>query len=278
MFPIDELTSTITYIISSSYTSVMINGKTPPVLSMLNSAEDIFRMRKKYRFVLLWTITASIWIIASSALIILDIVLGKQYATFALDAFVALIIVIGIPLFITSFFAVNDSAKGSVKLENFIKEFYPIWVKVRFELSVSSEGTLEQKISTILGDMDNDFKKYILNPSIKKDSAGIAKNFTSIIKGKKQVATIKVMEKNSPEDALDINQFQIETNKVAKLIRAKSAMLIVVLMDEKHSSLKDINFKEDRVNWVRSIIVSYDGSNFIVEKVTPLRGKPLISS
>jgi hypothetical protein len=256
----------------------MINGKTPPVLSMLNSAEDIFRMRKKYRFVLLWTITASIWIIASSALIILDIVLGKQYATFALDAFVALIIVIGIPLFITSFFAVNDSAKGSVKLENFIKEFYPIWVKVRFELSVSSEGTLEQKISTILGDMDNDFKKYILNPSIKKDSAGIAKNFTSIIKGKKQVATIKVMEKNSPEDALDINQFQIETNKVAKLIRAKSAMLIVVLMDEKHSSLKDINFKEDRVNWVRSIIVSYDGSNFIVEKVTPLRGKPLISS
>ena len=112
----------------------MIDGRTPPVLSMLSSAEEIFRMRKKFRFVLLWTVISSLWLLISAILIVSDVILGNHYGPIAQDAFEVILTAIGLPLLLTSPYIIHSSSKGSTKLENFIKEFYPIWVKVRFEL------------------------------------------------------------------------------------------------------------------------------------------------
>ncbi|MEM0136448.1 MAG: hypothetical protein QXU18_14675 [Thermoplasmatales archaeon] len=253
----------------------MISGRTPPVLSMLSSAEDIFKMRSKYRFVLLWTIIASIWIIISSILVASYAILGKQYEPLALDAFVVLIIFVGIPLLATSFFAINDSKKGTTKLEKFIQEFYPIWVKARFELSISFEGTLQDKITSILADLDEDFRRYEVNPQIRKDTLEIRRNFDFIIKGKGRVATVKIMDKNSIKGSVDIGQLESASKNIANMIRVKRALLIVIITGNNKSQLNEMSINAENVKGVRSIVVSYNGFNFYVEKVTPLGGKSL---
>ena len=186
----------------------MIEGRTPPVLSMLSSAEEIFRMRKKFRFVLLWTITASIWVIISSVLFVSYIVLGKHYGPLALDAFIAILIVIGLPLLLLSPYIIYSSRKGSDRLENFIKEFYPIWIKVRFELSVSPEGDLHDKIISVIENLDDDFKKYTENPTIKKGHSNMNKKFDIIVKGKNRVAVVKIMDKDLVTEKLELENME----------------------------------------------------------------------
>ncbi len=256
----------------------MIEGRTPPVLSMLSSAEEIFRMRRKFRFVLLWTITASIWVIISSVLFVSYIILGKHYGPLALDAFIVVLIVIGLPLLLLSPYIIYSSRKGSDRLENFIKEFYPIWIKVRFELSLNLEGDLHDKIISVIENLDDDFKKYTVNPAIKKDQSQISKKFDIIVKGKNRVAAVKIMAGSSVTEKLELENMEREASAIAKMLKVKSATLIVVLttQNKESSSVPQISVKP--VKGVRTIVVSYDDSGFLVEKVTPLSGRPLIKT
>jgi hypothetical protein len=62
------------------------------------------------------------------------------------------------------------------------------------------------------------------------------------------------------------------------MLKVKSATLIVVLttQNKESSSVPQISVKP--VKGVRTIVVSYDDSGFLVEKVTPLSGRPLIKT
>ena len=255
----------------------MIDGRTPPVLSMLSSAEEIFKMRKKFRFVLLWTAIASLWLLISAILVVSEVILGKHYGPIALDAFAAILIVIGFPLLLTSPYVIKSSFNGSTKLENFIKEFYPIWVKVRFELSVNPEGNLHDKLISIIENLDDDFRTYVENPTIKKDPSNVGKKFDFIVKGKKRVAVAKVIDRGSVHEKLELENTEIEANAIAKMLRVKKATLIVILTTQNKDNLNRLQINAEIVKGVRTIVASYDGSGFVVEKVPPLSGRPLLT-
>lgn len=255
----------------------MIDGRTPPVLSMLSSADEIFRMRKKFRFVLLWTITASIWVLISAILVVSDVILGKHYGPIVLDAFAVVLIVIGLPLLLTAPYVIHSSFRGSRKLENFIKEFYPIWVKVRFELSVNPEENLHDKLISIIENLDDDFRTYVENPNIKKDPSNIRKKFDIIVKGKKRVAVAKIIDKESIHEKLELGNTEIEANAIAKMLKVKRATLIVILTTQNKDNSNKLQINAEIVKGVRTIVASYDDSGFVVEKVTPLSGRPLLT-
>lgn len=248
----------------------MIEGRTPPVLSMLNSAEEIFRMRKRFRSVLLWAILASIWVIVSSVLLITYAVLGKHYGPFVIDAFVVILFLIGLPLLLMAPNTIYSSLKGSDKLEKFIEEFYPIWIKVRFELSVSPEGDLQDKIISVIENLDDDFEKYTENPTIKNDNLNISKNFDIIVKGKNRVAVVKIMDKDLVTEKLELEDNESEALVIAKMLKVKNATLIIVLTTKNKNNSSPLQINARPIKGVRTIVASYDASGFVVEKVTPL--------
>ena len=256
----------------------MIDGRTPPVLSMLSSAEEIFRMRKKFRFVFLWTVITSLWMLISAILMISDVILGGHYGTIALYVFVVILIGIGFPLLLTSPYIIKSSFKGSTKLENFIEEFYPIWIKVRFELAVNSEGSLHDKLISIIENLDDDFRIYVENPNIKNDPSNICKKFDIIVKGKKRVAVVKVIDKKSIPEILELEDTEIEAHTVAKMLKAINATLIIILINQNKDNPNGLKINTEIVKGVRTIIASYDDSGFVVEKITPLSGRPLLTT
>ena len=69
-----------------------------------------------------------------------------------------------------------------------------------------------------------------------------------------------------------------EASVIAKMLKVKSATLIVVLTTQNKESSSALQIGVSPIKGVRTIVASYDNSGFIVEKVTPLSGRPLLQT
>lgn len=141
---------------------------------------------------------------------------------------------------------------------------------MRFELSVGPEGDLHDKIISVIKNLDDDFKKYVENPTIKRDRSDINKKFDIIVKGKNRVAVAKIMEKDLVKDKWELENMEREASVIAKMLKVKNATLIVILATKYKGSSSLSQISIEPLKGVRTIVASYDGSGFIVERVTPL--------
>lgn len=152
----------------------MPNPLRPPVFSILESAESIYSMRKKFRLVLLWAIYASIWIILVSGLFAAYIVSPGVFKMYEIIAAAILAVFIGIPLFVIAIFVLPYSWKGASKIENFMSDFHPTWVKMQVELANVEGDEIEKKI---LDTVTKVMPKYRTLKASSKRSRTILKNF-----------------------------------------------------------------------------------------------------
>lgn len=131
-----------------------------PVMSLLSSAESIYMLRKKYRFVFVWAIASGMWIIATTALFITYMLVGKNYQAGIIDAVALLAVILGFPIFITAWFTVNYSGKVSKQMEDFLKDFLPIWIKVRMELLPSTGDSQVQKLRSKIKEIYPSYRNF----------------------------------------------------------------------------------------------------------------------
>lgn len=152
----------------------MPNPTRPPVFSILESAESIYSMRKKFRLILLWALYASIWIILISGLFVAYIVSPGVFKMYEIYAAAILTILIGIPLFLAAIFVLPYSWEGANKIENFMSDFHPTWVKMQVELGNVEGDDIEKKIFNTVTKI---MPKYRILKGYSTRSRTILKNF-----------------------------------------------------------------------------------------------------
>ena len=106
-----------------------------PVLSLLDSAEAVFRAQGKYRFVQRWAILTSVWAMAALVPLLLLLFLDLGDVADLVGTIWVIVLVIGSVIFsLLSPFAIGHAMKATRTLRDFLKDFYPVWYKVKFEV------------------------------------------------------------------------------------------------------------------------------------------------
>jgi hypothetical protein len=244
----------------------MIDGKNPPVLSMLNSAEKIFKMRRNFRFIFFWAILASVWIIISFAVFFAYLILPLPYKLIVLDSFVLLGFFIGLLILILSPYVILSSSKRTTQFEQFLSTFYPIWVKAKVELYVPSPTEIPKSIEMLISEIDDRLTKYDVNPKIPTKYKSSVSVFDFIMKSKRRFATIKIVRESDSFSQEELKSLQRESLKMANIFKFKSSLLVVVLENVKSMEERYI----DDMAGVRSIILGYYHSEFSLNFISPL--------
>ena len=203
----------------------------PPVFSILDSAESIYSMRNKFRLVLLWAIYASIWIILISALFVAFIVSPSVFKTYEIYAAAILTVFLGIPLFIIAILVLPYSWKGAIKIENFMSDFHPTWVKMQVEFGNMEGDQGENKLFNIVTKL---IPNYRLLKTYSKRSRTILKNFKDfdlmLHKGRK-LGLLKTIPHGSNLDKESILNLENEVSLKCKQFGLKLRFFALVQED-----------------------------------------------
>ncbi len=249
----------------------MISGKNPPVLSMLNSAEKIFKMRRNFRFIFFWGILASVWIIISFAFFFAYLGSPLPYRLFLLYSFILIGFFIGLPILILSPYIILSSSKRTTQFEQFLSTFYPIWVKAKVELFVSSPTGILKSIEMLISEIDDRLTEYDVNPKFPTKYKNYVNTFDFTMKSKRRFATIKIASESDGFSQEELKSLQIESLKMANIFKFKSSLLVVVLENVKNMEERYI----DDIASVRCIILGHYRAEFSLNFISPLNKRSL---
>jgi len=235
----------------------MVNTQNPPVMSMINSAEKIYKMRKSYELILIWAITASIWLITSVLIIIIGVIFFKPYEAFLIDILAIIAIAVGFPSFIISIPVIYLSWKSNKKLHSFTSKFYPLWVKIRVEIEQPDGKDIIEKSINELESIDNRFKNCDINPELPKKLSYDKLPFNRIVKGKRILAEISIINDNN----MDINNLYANIKKISKGFKIKNNIILIITCNEPDKYLKE---PEKKLKNTDAIYLNYYNSKFSV--------------
>lgn len=210
-----------------------------PVMSLLSSAESIYMLRKKYRFVFVWAIASGMWIIATTALFITYMLVGKNYQAGIIDAVALLAVILGFPIFITAWFTVNYSGKVSKQMEDFLKDFLPIWIKVRMELLPSTGDSQVQKLRSKIKEIYPSYRNFKRNSKKFQEIQDSVAQFDILVGRKKEIALAKISDSNDLITLDNLKTMENDALRIAKKLKAKVRLMAVV----------QNQFNEELIRW-----------------------------
>ncbi len=234
----------------------MANAQNPPVMSMINSAEKIYKMRKSYELILIWAITASIWLITSVLILLIELIF-KPYATILTEILAIIAIVVGFPSLIISVPVIYLSWKSNKKLHSFTSKFYPLWIKIRVEIVQPDGKDIIEKSINELESIDNRFKNCDINPELPKKLSYDKLPFNKIIKGKRILAEISIINDNN----MDINNLYANIKKISKGFKIKNNIILIITCNDPEKYLKE---PEKKLKNTDIIYLNYYNSKFSV--------------
>lgn len=236
----------------------MNNSKVPPVLSMLSAAGDVFKSRKKFRLIFLYTFVSGIFILIEFVSFITYVFTkGTVVGDISLDIVVTFVLVLGFLLVVLSVPIVYYSKYSVRKFEAFVSNFYPIYLKTEIELFVPGEESLNDSIVSLIKTIDNDFKRASENPNFPKKVIDITKKFDIILKARKKIAAVIIVNDvgNESEKFKDI---QLKAIELTKKLGKKSCMLVIV--NSKEQLFNGDEFKD--LKGLRTIILNESKNGF----------------
>lgn len=135
-----------------------------PVLTLLDAGEAVFRTRAKFRFVFGWTFATSVWIVVVAFLFVLPQMVGPGPGGSLAGLWLFVAVLGGVLFVVLGPQAMVYAWTGSKALESFLKDFFPLWFKLKLELLPSAGGAVEERLLARLEG---------LIPRLKRSSVGM---------------------------------------------------------------------------------------------------------
>ena len=236
----------------------MNETKVPPVLSMLNAAKEVFDSRKNFRLIFTYTLLTGVFILIESiSFIVYIFTIGTKVGAISLDIVVTFILVLGLPLLILSPFSIYYS-RGSVrKFESFVSSFYPIFLGAEVDLFVSNGESLNDSIISIIKSIDRDFER-------SKNIKDMSDIFDIILKAKRKVATVAIMNEEYDYSKATLKDVQISAIEVSKIMKKKFCLLIII--NNGKNNLNEIEL--NKFKGLRTIILEKTENGFKLNYVS----------
>ena len=236
----------------------MNETKVPPVLSMLNAAKEVFDSRKNFRLIFTYTFLTGVFILIESiSFIVYVFTIGTRVGAISLDIVVTFILVLGLPLLILSPFSIYYS-RGSVrKFESFVSSFYPIFLGAEVDLFVSNGESLNDSIISIIKSIDRDFER-------SKNIKDMSNVFNIILKAKRKVATVAIMNEEYDYSKAKLKDVQISAIEVSKKMKKKFCLLIIINTGQNNLSEIELN----KFKGLRTIILEKTENGFKLNYVS----------
>lgn len=236
----------------------MNETKVPPVLSMLNAAKEVFDSRKNFRLIFTYTFLTGVFILIESiSFIVYVFTIRTRVGAISLDIVVTFILVLGLPLLILSPFSIYYS-RGSVrKFESFVSSFYPIFLSAEVDLFVSNGESLNDSIISIIKSIDRDFER-------SKNIKDISDVFDIILKAKRKVATVAIMNEEYDYSKAKLKDIQTSAIEVSKKMRKKFCLLIIINTGQNNLNEIELN----KIKGLRTIILEKTENGFKLNYVS----------
>lgn len=242
----------------------MAEDRDTKIHNVLSSAGSIYRMRGSYKFILLWSAFASIWIIAMAILIGLFIFLPKTLDTAISGTIGAITLFLGLPILALSFITIYVAYKGYGRFNNFIFDFYPIWLSMRLDLSIPDGNDLSDKLAEMIKGAFPRFKKSTRIEST--TNIDRLKNYDVVLKRKKEIAISKIIAENEYADYM--NWVVSRNRKFFKKLSVK--LMIIVIRDFSDQSLLErINSNTKLMKETSIVVMGYKDDLLSILKITP---------
>ena len=254
----------------------MPDPEKPAVFSMLNSADAIYSMRRRLKFVLLWSIFASFWIISISVFFVLFAFGPKQFQDIELVIMVALVITLGIALFFAAIFVLPYSWKGAKKIEDFMAEFHPIWIKMQIEIESILGTETEETVSKFIKRVAPIYKPIKQTSRLYSKMSVKLNDINLFYRKGKRIGIVQIIQKDEDLNKDSLINLEKKAKRAIKSIRKKIGLFIVV-----HN-----NFTIDFSNWEDEdkligngafvLFLSETDTGLTVNWVSPITKRPLI--
>ena len=135
-----------------------------PILTLLDAGEAVFRTRAKFRFVFGWAFATSVWLVLVATLFVLQEIVGPGLRGSLTGLWIFVAVLGGVLFVVLGPQAMVYAWTGSKALESFLKDFFPLWFKLKLEMLPSSGGTVEERLLARL---------QALIPQLKRSSVGM---------------------------------------------------------------------------------------------------------
>ena len=188
----------------------------------------MYFMRRKFRFVLLWAIIASLWIIVVSILFAVYIFGPKVFQTTDILIIDISAIFIGIPLFFASIFVLPYSWNGAAKIEKFMTDFHPIWVKMQVEAENIVGGRDIEKLHRIVNTLIPKYKNYKPSSKMGKKVKASLSGFEIVVHDRRKLGLVKVTSEGQLYDKNSILDLEKTVISLANKLRCKVGFLALV--------------------------------------------------
>lgn len=230
--------------------------------NLVNAASSIYKVKQDFGLVFVWSLLSSIFTISVGTLFALYIFLPKAYGSDILIAVTSVVIALGIPVFIFAFVNIFKAYGSSKLMNSFYLNFYPIWLKTRFDLlppkGESAEEVMENKIRGMIPTFKRAQK---LTPSYR---GGALSDYDVILRKRKEIALVKVLK-----DDEEINPELFRINR-RNLRRFKFRLLLVLIRP--NMGLQNISIPPSEVMSSRRtafVFVEREQTGYAVRNVIP---------
>ncbi len=239
----------------------MVDKKETGIHNFLSSASSVYRMRGGYKFVLLWSIFASIWVITIGTLFILFIYAPKELDNVFITGATLATLFLGIPVLVFAFITIVMAYRGYKQFKIFTSDFYPLWLRTRMELTpspneVDLKVAIKEKINLLL-------------PSFKKFSKIDGKLssklvwFDVVLKSGNSLALVKITQSDV---GIDVDNLISSMKKLTRGVKIK----LLAIVFEGVSTFKEedlVNLKLGLRKETGVIVIDYSNYEFTIKDI-----------
>lgn len=222
------------------------------MLTFLDAAEAVYRAQNKYRFVLAWAVGTSLWILATLLpLVIVDVFDLGPVGAFILDTWFYVLFVGLVVFAYFSPFALYWAWKASQTLNGFLKDFYPLWYKVRFEMLPAGGANVDEQLFNKLGELHPGLRKAEVAYGVDVPGRHGSHHFTVLAKSRsvlppvpfpRQMALVRRFASETPTSRAELEKLKEDALDCTK----KTGILKVLV------AISPVGFESDAVEWARS--------------------------
>ncbi len=199
-----------------------------PVLSVLASAESIYKLRNNYRFALYWSMALGIWLIGVIGISILFAIFHYSTNSGEYFGFVLSVGIAGVFFIFTTPLMILYAWRGSMRLSDFLNVFNPLWLRLKIEMaSANSQDAVSVLTELVLSTLPFTRRsKVIYHENV--ESASESDYFNVCVKKRRNIALIKKLSKCPQITANELKGIKLSAQMMASQYKSKLTLLLVL--------------------------------------------------
>lgn len=199
-----------------------------PVLSVLASAESIYKLRNNYRFALYWSMALGIWLIGVIGISILFAIFHYSTNSGEYFGFVLSVGLAGVFFIFTTPVMILYAWRGSLRLSDFLNVFKPLWLRLKIEMaSANSQDAVAVLTELVLGTLPFTRRSRVIHHA-NVESASESDYFDVCVKKRHNMALIKRLSKSPQITANELIRIKLSAQTLASQRKSKLNLLLVL--------------------------------------------------